>query len=141
MSIREFWFSFNLKTNQELTNYEILLIDADIFIYVLNQLKEKFKLIYKEYFQLMNYSSEMENKMLEECLIKFIINDILSTEEYSLAGIAYYTDSTEDVIYEIAIGNNTNPSLLLSRKIIELHRSVRPQLYNALIKKVISLVA
>ena len=83
----------------------------------------------------------MENIMLEECLIKYIINDILSTEEYSLSGIAYYTNSPEDVIYEIAMGNNTNPSLFLSKKIIELHRSVRPYLYHELIKKVVALVA
>jgi len=76
--------------------------------------------------------------MLESELVRCIINDILSTEEYSLTGIAFYTRKPEDVIFEIASGNNTDPSASLLRKIIELHRSVRPSLYQQIIKKIIA---
>ncbi len=74
--------------------------------------------------------------MLENKFIRCLINDILSTEEYNLSGIAFYTGSTEDVIFELASGCNTNPTFLLSRKIIELHRLVRARLYDEIIKKI-----
>ena len=42
----------------------------------------------------------------------------------------------EEVIYEIAIGQNLDPSITLSRKIMGLHQSVRPKLYREMIKKI-----
>ncbi len=74
--------------------------------------------------------------MLETNLIRFIINDILSTKEYDLSGIALYTDTPEDVIYDLACGCNINPTFLLSRKIIELHRMARPNLYQEIANKI-----
>ncbi len=76
--------------------------------------------------------------MIEANFIRCIINDILSTEEYNLPGIAYYTDTPEDVIYEVAAGCNVRPTLLLARKIIELHRLVRPHLYREIMNKIIN---
>lgn len=84
----------------------------------------------------MRFNNLMENTVMETDYIRCIINDILSTEEYSLAGIAYYTNKPEDVIFEIATGKNTDPSSSLLRKIIELHRSVRPNLYQEMVKKI-----
>jgi hypothetical protein len=78
----------------------------------------------------------MENGVMEDSLVRCVINDILSTEEYTLAGIACYTQTPEEVIYEVAMGQNTSPSALLLRKIIELHRSVRSDLYRAIMKKI-----
>ena len=51
-------------------------------------------------------------------------------------GIAYYVQMPEDVIYELVTGLNKNPSLELSRKIVELHKSVRIELYQAVLEKV-----
>ena len=73
--------------------------------------------------------------MLEANLIRYVIIDILSSQEYSLAGLAYHINCPEDVIYEIAMGINTNPSLILSERLLELHRLVRPDMYLNLIKK------
>ena len=121
-----------------LKTYEILLLDADLFVQICEQLKKIINASHMEYFKLINFDYKMEHHMLETSLIPYVINDILSSEQYSLTGIAYYTDSPEDVIYEIAVGNNTNPSLNLSRKLLELHRSVRPELYRYLIRKIAS---
>jgi hypothetical protein len=80
----------------------------------------------------------MEIAMFEANFIRCIINDILSTEEYTLSGIAYYTETPEEIVYDIAIGHNTSPSANLLRKIIELHRSVRRDLYRSIVEKIIS---
>ena len=42
-----------------------------------------------------------------------------SMEAYSLQGIACYANVPEEIIYEVASGCNANPSLMLSRKIID----------------------
>jgi len=78
----------------------------------------------------------MENMMIEAEFLRCVINDILSTEEYSLTGIAQHTDTPEDVVHEVITGNNRNPSFAFSRRIIELHRTVRPDVYQAIMKKI-----
>ena len=84
----------------------------------------------------MKFSIDRENSMLETNFMRFIIEDILSTEEYTLQGIAYHLDIHEDVILEIIAGRNNSPSATLQRKFIELHRSVRLDLYQEIIKKI-----
>ena len=42
----------------------------------------------------------------------------------------------EEIIYEVASGCNANPSLMLSRKIIDLHRQVRGDWYDDVIKRI-----
>ena len=59
-----------------------------------------------------------------------------SMEAYSLQGIACYANVPEEIIYEVASGCNTNPSLTLSRKIIDLHRQVRGDWYDDIIKRI-----
>jgi hypothetical protein len=59
----------------------------------------------------------------------------LSTGEYSLQGIAYYTGTHEDVMQELASGLNTKPLATVLQKIIELHKTVRHNLYYAIGKK------
>ena len=65
-----------------------------------------------------------------------MINDILLSEEYTLPGIACYTQMPEDVVNDIATGLNTNPSVKFIRRIIELHRIVRRDLYAQIMKKI-----
>ncbi|HLB57860.1 MAG TPA: hypothetical protein VJL60_03500 [Gammaproteobacteria bacterium] len=123
----------------ELSKKEIFILEAVIFTHIYEELNALFKLQHKNYFHLIKFNEEMENAMLEANFVRCLINDILSTGEYSLSGIANYTNIPEDVIYEIASGINTNPSLVFSRKIIELHRSVRPQLYQEIVNKIIKM--
>lgn len=126
-------------------NYSILskeekkLLEIEFFTRICEELKNFFKVKqYKDYFYLMKFNIEMENKVMEAVYVSCIIKDILASEEYSLSGIAYYIDKPEDVIIDLASGKNTDPSSSLLRKIIELHRSVRPNLYYEIIKKIIS---
>lgn len=121
---------------QKLSREERLIVEIELFIRVYEELSEVFKLRYKSYFRLMRFNEEMEKTMLEDNFMQNIINDILQTEEYSLEGIAYYTQTPEEVISDVVAGQNTAPSLPLSRKIINLHRSVRPHLYREIMKKI-----
>lgn len=122
----------------KLSREENFLLEVDIFTRVCIELKEVFKSQYRSYFCLMKFNAGMEDAMLEAGLMRYVINDILLTEEYSLEGIAYYTQTPEDVICDVVTGCNTAPSLPLSLKIIELHRFVRPDLYREIIKKITS---
>lgn len=124
--------------SKKFSKKEYRLLEAEIFTRICEELKEIIRNQNKDYFCLMKLDLKKENIMVENILIKSIINDILSTEEYNLSGIAYYTDTPEEIIFEIASGRNKNPTLFLSTKIIiELHRSVRPNLYQEIIKKIL----
>lgn len=123
---------------KNLSREENYIIEVELFVRVCEGLKEIIKSQNKDYFRLMKLDAEMENTMLDAILIRHVINDILLTEEYSMEGIACYTQTTEDVICDVIAGKNAAPSLPLSRKIIELHRSVRPNLYREVMKKITS---
>lgn len=110
--------------------------EAGIFIHICDALKEVMKAENQDYFRTLKITSEKENAMIESNFIRCIVNDIVSTEEYTLPGIAYYTDTPEDVILEVATGQNTAPTFSLSQKLIHLHRTVRPQLYQRIMRKI-----
>jgi hypothetical protein len=123
---------------KNLTNEEYLLFEAGIFIRICKELKEIFGKKHYSFFQLMKFTIEMENDMLEVEFLRFIIRDILATEEYDLKGIANYTNTHEDVVEEVIFGLNLNPSGSFLQRMIELHRSVRKDLYQIIFKKIIS---
>jgi hypothetical protein len=123
----------NLK---KLSKNEILILEAELFVRICEKLKEIYRNQYKDYFHILKFNITMENDMIDSNFIRCVINDILSTETYTLEGLALYTQTPEDVLYEIAMGANTCPTLILSYKLIEIHRSVRAELYQEIIKKV-----
>lgn len=75
--------------------------------------------------------------MLEASIIRCLINDIIATKEYTLMGIAYYADTSEDMLIEIITGHCQDPPFRLSTKIIELHKSIRPDLYKSILQKML----
>ena len=123
---------------KKLSKEEFLLLEAEIFIRICNGLKEFFREQYKSYFDLMKFNFKKENKMLEADFVRLITSDILSTQEYNLHGIANYSDTPEDVVQEVIDGRNIRPSAIFLWRIIELHRSVRRDLYDAIIKKIVN---
>jgi len=120
----------------KLSREEILILEAELFARICEELREIFREQYRDYFRLMKFTVEKENAMLEANFVRLVIKDILSTEEYNLSGVAYYADTHEDVIHEVVDGRNTNPSATLLRRCIDLHRSVRRDLYHAIMKKI-----
>ena|SRR5579872_5817405 len=122
----------------KLTKEENLIIEVELFTRICEVLKGEFKTKHKDYLRIVKCNIETENEIMETKVVRDVINDILSTEEYTLTGIACYTQTPEDVVYEVALGLNTSPSAMLLRKIIELHRSIRRDLYREIIRKIMT---
>ncbi len=120
----------------QLTTDEKVLLEVELFARICEELKEIFREQYRDYFRLMKFTIEKEDMMLETKFVRLIVQDILATGEYNLGGIAYYTGTYEEVIEELMAERNTSPSATFLRKLIELHRSVRPELYQVVIKKI-----
>jgi len=120
-----------------LNKEERILLEAGLFARIYEELKELFAVQEKNYFRLLRLTREQENTMLEAGFVHTIIKDILSTGEYDLKGIAQYTDTFEEVVEEFVTGQNTNPSAIFLRRLINLHSSVRRDLYSFIINKII----
>lgn len=132
-------FSGLIKPNfSSLSKKENTLLEAELFLQICHKVKELFREQYKNFFHTIKLTAEMENRMLDAKFINLVIQDILSTEEYTLKGIAYYTGNDEETIYQIVTGRNTNPSGVVLQKIIALHKTVRKDLYDTIIKKIIA---
>jgi len=123
-------------TPGQLSKEEHLLLEAGLFASICEELKEIFRAPYKEYFRLMKFTVEKENIMLETNLVRLMVQDILSTNDYNLQGIAQYTDTPENIIQEVCSGRNTSPSAIFHRRVIDLHRNVRRDLYRAIMRKI-----
>ncbi len=122
---------------EDFTPTEKIFLDTVLFISVCEQLRYLLLKEHKTYFSSIKHNIQEERSMLEQNFISCILNDILATKEYSLAGIAYYTDTPEDVLYDVITGTNSNPAFSLVRKVIELHRLIRSDLYLGLLHKVV----
>jgi len=120
----------------KLSSEENLMLEIELYTKICEKLKNFFRDQYKNYFRLIKCTVEVEDAMMEARFARCVINDILSTEEYTLPGIACYTQTPEEVVYEVAMRLNTNPTATFLRKIIELHRSIRQELYREMIKKI-----
>lgn len=95
--------------------------------------KKTFDCVFQFYkssdFNLINLDKMDEEEIILN-LMRYLIIDILATEEYTLEGIATYARVPLDVIIDIVSGLNNNPSLSISLKIIQLHSIVRRSVYE-----------
>ena len=112
-------------------------LEAEIFTLIHDELKKIFRKKLSDYFQIIKLPFEKENTMMDEMFVSTLLHDILATEEYDLKGISRYTNLHEDVIQEALDGRNTNPSIMLVRKCIDLHKTVKPELYDAIKKNLL----
>lgn|SRR3990167_4617385 len=119
-----------------LSKEEAFILEAELLIRICDEIKEYFRSLYKDYFRLIKIPIEMENTMLDANYVRFAINEILLTNEYTLSGIAHYTQTPEDVVYDVLTGYNSRPSAILLQKIIELHRQVKRDFYDEIITKI-----
>jgi hypothetical protein len=119
-----------------LSKTESLLLETKLIISIFNELLEIFRNQYKDYLNLIKYCQE--GSMFCMSLAQEMIKDILSTEEYSLQGIAIHTNIPEEVLLEIASGINKNPTFDSSKKLFELHIMVRRNLYDNIIEKIMA---
>jgi hypothetical protein len=117
---------------------ENLILEAELYRCFFNGLWESFQSQYQNYFQLLKFNNEMENMVMEIHFIRYFINDILKSEAYTLSGIAYYTQIPEEIIQDLLIGHKVSPIIAFTRKLIELHKIIRPEIYQNIIKKMSS---
>lgn len=115
---------------------EYFILEAFLFLRLCEELTEIFRKERKQYFGCLRFTKEMENNMLESDFARLIIKDILSTTDYTLQGIAIYTNTHEDVVCDVVTGQHC-PTATFFRRIIDLHRSVRKNLYDSILKKII----
>ncbi|MFZ2315067.1 MAG: hypothetical protein WAW86_05360 [Gammaproteobacteria bacterium] len=120
-----------------LTTQERSFVDMILCVSLCEEFRHQILAQYKGYFNSIKENAEKERSMLEQNIIGCILNDILSTNEYSLSGVAYYTNTPEEILMDVSTGSNLNPTFNLSRKLIDLHRTVKPQLYVDLLRKIL----
>ncbi|TAK71992.1 MAG: hypothetical protein EPO11_10690 [Gammaproteobacteria bacterium] len=73
--------------------------------------------------------------VIDGCLIKQLVHEIVQTGKFSLESIAFYVNVPVDIIVDISVGINTDPSLSLAGKIIDLYISAKKSYYQTLIKR------
>ena len=116
---------------------EKFLLEADLYLAVFNEIIEMFRLQRKEYFRLLKLDINMENTMIELEFVRLLIQDILESQTYNMEGIARYTHTPEDVIYDLILKSGSNELMMFPRRLIELHRSIRPELYRDILNKIV----
>ena len=121
---------------QNFSKEENLILEAELYARVCEEVTEIYRINNREYFRLLKINAEMENNMIELNFIRCLINDILKSEAYTVSGIAYYTQTPEDVIHDLLINSNASPIISIIRRLIELHRQIRPEVYQNIIKKI-----
>jgi hypothetical protein len=115
---------------------ERVLFEAYCFAEIYKEIYQFYSAPCKTYSQTITYNVNQEDEMLDANFLVCLIKDILESEEYTLTGIAYYIGIPEEVLYDLLAGIYKNPSPILWRKIIELHSTVRRELYQMIIKKI-----
>jgi hypothetical protein len=122
-----------------LTRTELLVVELAFLIHIHASLKDWIRESYKEYFHTLNFTQEMEEEMIKANLISNLIKDILITQQYTIEGIAMYTNAPPEAIEDVLSGKNHQPSFELAQRIIDLHKMVRPKLYKEIINKIIGM--
>lgn len=90
---------------------------------------------HKVYFDLLNLDHEVRDDMNQDNLPQFIVNDTIETGEYTIEGIALYTQTPPDVIRDIASGLLRRPSYAIMEKLLEINFSVRKPIYTKVFEK------
>lgn len=118
--------------SSQLESDEILLLEAAM----LNGLCNELAMRYQDNFNYHKENLQEMTNMINKHFIYFITHDLINSNDYTIEGIANYSNIPEEVIVDIVIGTNNNPSIDVTRKIIELHRLARPDLYKRIINKI-----
>lgn len=124
---------FNMDAKQ-LTARAMQRYEQQLLKHICKGIKEYFRRENQQYFCCMKFSVARENKMLEETYVSLLINEILSTKQYTLRSIAKQVSATKKTIRHLAMSSGAKPATMLLWKIIVLHSRIKPDLYEKLIK-------
>ncbi len=129
-------FSTFKESGSILLEGERCFLEIKLLIHFYEGLLELFNNRYNDYLKLIQ--SNYERNWTSIKFMQELIKDILATEEYTLSGIAEYSNIPEEVLYDVAAGVNDNPSFDISRKLFQLHMTLRPDIYKNILQKVIA---
>lgn len=121
---------------KKLSKEENLLLEAVLICDICDELAQVYQIKFPD--NLKKNFQEKDGMITHGNVINLIVQDLIKSNDYTITGVAAYSNVPEEVIYDIAIGNNSNPSLEVSRKIIELHKTARAELYQRVMQKVTS---
>jgi len=130
-----FWF-LQLPSLSQLSKRETFLLEALVCDLLCQELKIFFRIKYSAWFKLLKLTSVEEECMLDTSFLRLIITDTVATDDYDLDGIARYTQHDREIIEDVVFGRNESPSVELLQRLLDLHRSVRPDLYAELRRKI-----
>ncbi len=117
---------------------EKVILEAEIFFRFSEEFMSYYRNEQHQYFKLLKSEIDKEKTMLDADFTRLIIKDILVSEEYTLDGIACYANTHKDVIYDVVMGYNASPSVMFVKSMIALHRTVRPELYQQISRKILN---
>ena len=119
---------------KKLSKEENLLLEVVLICGVCDELVQVYKIKFPD--NIRKNFQEKEGMITHGNVINLIVQDLIKSNDYTITGVASYSNVPEEVIYDIAIGNNNNPSLEVARKIIELHKTARAELYQKVMQKI-----
>ncbi|OGT41714.1 MAG: hypothetical protein A3F42_06850 [Gammaproteobacteria bacterium RIFCSPHIGHO2_12_FULL_37_34] len=124
----------------KLSKVEKLILEIILITRIHQELSPVFSYPHEQYKRLIRstHSQNQGENMKNISLIQEIIKDVLATKAYTLSGMATHTHIPTEVLSDIAYGINNNPSLELSKQIFEIHIEVRRELYNEIMRKIVS---
>lgn len=120
---------------KKLSKEKRLLLEAEFFARIYKKLEDDFRKRHRSYFDLFRFTLHQEDRLVEEKFAPLFIQTMLSSDNYTLEGVARYTNTPEEVLINIRDGHNPHPSVTLFRRIIELDRMERREFYQTLIKE------
>ena len=120
---------------RKLSRKEVFLLEVYLWYKIDKVIRDKIYVTYNKYFHLIKINKEKRMEMLDIEAARIMVKDILESGDYNLEGIANYTASCEEVIFDVLCGR-IEPSISLFRRLLEIHYVVKKDFYYDLIQKV-----
>lgn len=79
-----------------------------------------------------NNNLSMESYVMDSKILQLLIQGIVESGEYTLEGIAFYTNIPFDVIYDAACGISYHLSVTAWAKVVDLYLQVKPEVAQVL---------
>ena len=77
-------------------------------------------------------NTPLESYVMDNKIFQLLVQGIVETEQYTLEGIAFYTNIPFDVIYDAACGITNHLSVTAWSKVVDLYLQVKPDVARVL---------
>lgn len=103
--------------------------------FLLGSLHKLFCELFQNKMQLIQNNNSMECYAVDSQIIRFLIQEIVETGEYTLEGIAFHTRIPFDVVYDAVCGIASQFSITPWARIVDLYIQVKPEIARELTAK------